>query len=114
MLSFVKGIVQRINTISAEPTGTRVAYISYSSNPVIYKAFNAFQGAQLNQQNVMGAIDGMPRQKGTDRHIQKVLNLANTKVFTTGTGARPSSRRVSNQVSYSKTSSLIDYCRCTL
>ncbi|XP_031572994.1 collagen alpha-6(VI) chain-like [Actinia tenebrosa] len=93
MLSFVKGIIQGINTISPERTGTRIAYITYSSNAATYKAFNAFQGEQLNQQNVMGAIDRMPRQPGTIRQIERVLDLANNEVFTTAAGARPSSLR---------------------
>ena len=81
---FLKRIVSKLDI---GPTTTRIATISYSTNPDIVLRFNTLSGSRLNVDEVVKVLDGLPWQRGFT-YIDKALEQAAQRVFTTAAGMR--------------------------
>lgn len=93
MILFIKGIIGGFE-ISQRQSSTRFGFITFAEKAAIYKTFSAFQGAQLNKESILRAVDGLPRQAGIQRRIDGALNLAGSGMFTSAAGVRPWSLKV--------------------
>ena len=83
--TFISSIIDGLNISSS---GVHVALITYGANATIVFPFNELQGPLLNRDAVKNLVDTAKPQSGSPK-INKALQLAKTKLFTTEAGARP-------------------------
>lgn len=102
ILLFIKGIISKFQ-IAQWQYSARFGFITFSERAAIYKTFNAFQGAELNQASVFRAVDGLPRQDGEELRIDQAFNVAGSGMFTQAAGIRPWALKVWHIVCINKT-----------
>lgn len=88
--AFISSIVDGLDV---SPSGAHVGIITYGSNATILIPFNKLEGSQLNKDEVKRLVDTAKPIAGSPR-IDKALQLADTKLFTTESGARPGVTKV--------------------
>ena len=93
MKQFLKAVVSKLDI---SPTATRIAVIAYSTEPEVVMLFSDRQSTE----DVNRAFDSMRWQRGftfTDR----ALKLADSDLFQTANGMRPSVPKVKGKLSFS-------------
>ena len=89
MKRFVKSIVSQLDVSSS---ATRVAAVVYSTDPEVVMLFRNVQGTD----EVNRLFDGMHWQRGYT-YTDKALLLADSRLFQTSNGMRPSVKKVSTR-----------------
>lgn len=77
-----------IDGLDISPSGVHVALITYGANATIVFPFNALQGRLVNKDEVKKLVSTATPMPGRPR-IDKALQLADKKLFTTEAGSRP-------------------------
>lgn len=93
MKQFLKAVVSKLDI---SPSATRIAVIAYSNEPEVVMLFSNRQSTE----DVNRAFDSMRWQRGftfTDR----ALKLADSDLFQTANGMRPSVPKVKGKLSFS-------------
>ena len=86
-----------IDELDISPSGVRVALITYGENAKIALKFNDLQDKQDSRDELKRFISTLPAMSGTPR-IDRALQAAERKLFTTEAGSRPGVPKVTISV----------------